>query len=87
MCNCINETEERIKNLMSENNEDYKNKTITNVSLQSKVYLCDVEQSYQLTNTAEVEYSMINKKNVVVHKKHKIFITYRFCPLCGEKYK
>lgn len=87
MCNCIKEVEERAKNNLSANNEDYKYKSITKVGIQNIVLMFDCKQSTQLFSPIVIEYDVLNKKDILIHKKEKSNFLYKYCPFCGEKYE
>jgi len=87
MCNCIREVEERTKNNLAENNEDYKYKTITKVSIQNISIIFDCKNSLQLFSPVKIEYDVLNKKDILMHKKEEVSFIYKYCPFCGEKYR
>ena len=87
MCNCIIEIEERIKKELSSKNEEYKYKSITSVDIQNTAIMFDSKQSLQLCSPVVIEYDILNKKDVLIHKKDKTNFTYHYCPFCGEKYE
>jgi|GEM_PF-2837026 len=87
MCNCIKETQDRAKNNLSEKNEGYKEKLITNVEIQNVSIMFGCKQSTQLYSPIIIEYDILNKKDILMHKKEKANFIYKYCPFCGEKYE
>jgi len=87
MCNCIEDTQLRVKENLSKKNEDYNNKTITKVVIENTALMFDCKQSTQAYSPVKIEYDIVNKKGDTVHKKEVANFTYSYCPFCGEKYE
>lgn len=87
MCNCIKEIQEKIKNELSSKNADFRDKKITDVSIQNVAIVFDSRQSLQLSSPVKIEYVKTNKKGDTVHKKESINISYTYCPFCGRPYE
>lgn len=86
-CNCIKETEIDILERLSKVNKDFKDKKITRAEFENSCFDFMNEGREQLYSVIGIEYDYKNKKGEMKHKKESINLSYRYCPICGEKYE
>jgi len=88
MCNCIKETEERIKAKLSENNPKYKDKTIKQVTISNAalMFLDEGKTRTELYSPTNITYEFFNKNDELKTKKEIVNMSYSYCPFCGVKY-
>lgn len=85
MCNCIEEAENRLKELVNKN-EGWKDREITSVDLENKCILLS-GGGVRLYSPVKIEYDYFNRKGEKKHKKQNVNLSYKYCPFCGKKYE
>lgn len=87
MCNCIKDTENKLKEMIKDNKK-FKNLKSLEVSYPNAGLISSDDNKWRiiphLEFIAKGEYE--TKSGNIKTKKESLNVTFSYCPLCGEKY-